>query len=216
MQTLKAQFQAPPQAGHYTFVMHVVCDSYVGFDTKMEVTLVVEEASKAAAMEEEDEISDPEEGKFCFSPCHYVVIHKLTKPSQTRSRASCTRLRAARSRRGNRRRQRRMTPTRRAAPTMMRTIPVRRTRIPSLKTRVFIFFFFPLTLLLLYWVPPKMRGARGCVGVCFVFLFFWLAIGRIARWREGSFFYYRMRARVLIACIYTVSSLSLFSACCWA
>ncbi|KAK3313822.1 Sec63 Brl domain-containing protein [Apodospora peruviana] len=61
MQTLKAQFQAPPQAGHYTFVMHVVCDSYVGFDTKMEVTLIVEEASKAALMKDEEEISEPEE-----------------------------------------------------------------------------------------------------------------------------------------------------------
>ncbi|KAJ5011645.1 Translocation protein sec63 [Colletotrichum sp. SAR 10_99] len=61
MQTLKAQFAAPPQAGHYTFVMHVVCDSYVGFDTKMEVTLVVEEADKAAAMAAEDEISEPDE-----------------------------------------------------------------------------------------------------------------------------------------------------------
>ncbi|WQF76430.1 Putative DnaJ domain, Sec63 domain, immunoglobulin E-set, C2 domain superfamily [Colletotrichum destructivum] len=61
MQTLKAQFAAPPQAGHYTFVMHVVCDSYVGFDTKMEVTLVVEEASKAAAMVAEDDISEPDE-----------------------------------------------------------------------------------------------------------------------------------------------------------
>ena len=66
MQTLKAQFQAPPQAGHYTFVMHVVCDSYVGFDTKMEVTLVVEDASKAAEMEVEDEISEPDEGEFFF------------------------------------------------------------------------------------------------------------------------------------------------------
>ncbi|KXX77163.1 Translocation protein sec63 [Madurella mycetomatis] len=64
MQTLKAQFQAPPQAGHYTFVMHAVCDSYVGFDTKMEVTLIVEEASKAAEMEVEDEISEPDEGEF--------------------------------------------------------------------------------------------------------------------------------------------------------
>ncbi|KAK0629877.1 Sec63 Brl domain-containing protein [Bombardia bombarda] len=62
MQTVKAQFQAPPQAGHYTFVMHVVCDSYVGFDTKMEVTLIVEEASKAARMAVEEEISEPEEG----------------------------------------------------------------------------------------------------------------------------------------------------------
>ncbi|KAJ9152075.1 Translocation protein sec63 [Pleurostoma richardsiae] len=61
MQTFKAQFAAPPQAGHYTFVMHVICDSYVGFDTKMEVTLIVEEASKAAEMAAEDEISEPEE-----------------------------------------------------------------------------------------------------------------------------------------------------------
>ncbi|KAI1078375.1 protein translocation complex component [Whalleya microplaca] len=61
MQTLKAQFAAPPQAGTYTFVMHAICDSYVGFDTKMEVTLRVEDASKAAEMAAEDEISEPEE-----------------------------------------------------------------------------------------------------------------------------------------------------------
>ncbi|KAK3989531.1 hypothetical protein QBC44DRAFT_267016 [Cladorrhinum sp. PSN332] len=63
MQTLKAQFQAPPQPGHYTFVMHAVCDSYVGFDTKMEVTLIVEDASRAAELDQlvEDEISEPEE-----------------------------------------------------------------------------------------------------------------------------------------------------------
>jgi translocation protein SEC63 len=64
MQTLKAQFQAPPQPGNYTFVMHVVCDSYVGFDTKREVTLVVDEASRANEVIEEDEISEPEEGKI--------------------------------------------------------------------------------------------------------------------------------------------------------
>lgn len=62
MQTLKAQFQAPPQAGQYTFVLNLVCDAYIGFDTKMEVTLVVEDASKAGQIEEEDEISEPEEG----------------------------------------------------------------------------------------------------------------------------------------------------------
>ncbi|TVY56293.1 Translocation protein sec63 [Lachnellula cervina] len=61
MQTLKAQFQAPPQAGHYTFVMHLICDSYVGFDTKMEVTLVVDEASKGADIEADDDISEPDE-----------------------------------------------------------------------------------------------------------------------------------------------------------
>jgi translocation protein SEC63 len=67
MQTLKAQFQAPPQAGHYTFVMHLICDSYIGFDTKMEVTLVVDEATKAAEIEAEDDISEPDEGKFHLS-----------------------------------------------------------------------------------------------------------------------------------------------------
>lgn len=60
----KAQFAAPPAPGHYTFVMHVVCDSYVGFDTKMEVTLVVDDAAKAAQVAEEDEISEPDEGEF--------------------------------------------------------------------------------------------------------------------------------------------------------
>ncbi|KAF1364485.1 hypothetical protein EJ07DRAFT_99787 [Lizonia empirigonia] len=61
IQTLKMQFGAPPQAGSYTFVMHMICDSYIGQDTKMEVTLVVEDASKAEEVEEEDEISEPDE-----------------------------------------------------------------------------------------------------------------------------------------------------------
>ncbi|KAF2265151.1 DnaJ-domain-containing protein [Lojkania enalia] len=61
VQTMKMQFGAPPQAGSYTFVMHMICDSYVGMDTKMEVTLKVEEASKAVEMGEEDEISEPDE-----------------------------------------------------------------------------------------------------------------------------------------------------------
>ncbi|KAJ4292181.1 secretory subunit [Collariella sp. IMI 366227] len=79
MQTLKAQFQAPPQAGHYTFVMHVVCDSYVGFDTKMEVTLVVEEASKAGEMGGEDEISEPDEDSI-------AGIMTAAKGGQTKKR----------------------------------------------------------------------------------------------------------------------------------
>jgi translocation protein SEC63 len=70
MQTLKAQFQAPPQAGQYTFVLNLVCDSYIGFDTKMEVTLVVEEASKAAEIEVEDDISEPDEGEFHLTSAH--------------------------------------------------------------------------------------------------------------------------------------------------
>lgn len=61
VQTLKMQFGAPPQAGSYTFVMQMVCDSYIGTDTKLEVTLTVEDASKAEEVEEEDEISEPDE-----------------------------------------------------------------------------------------------------------------------------------------------------------
>ena len=64
MQTLKMQFQAPPQVGRYTFVMHLVCDSYVDMDTKLDVTLVVEDMSKADEIKADEDISEPEEGKF--------------------------------------------------------------------------------------------------------------------------------------------------------
>jgi translocation protein SEC63 len=62
MQTLKMQFQAPPQVGDFTFALHVICDSYLGFDTKMEITLHVEDPAKAAALKEDDDISEPDEG----------------------------------------------------------------------------------------------------------------------------------------------------------
>ncbi len=66
--TLKMQFQAPPQAGEYKFQMHVVCDSYVGFDYKEEAVMKVEEASKAFdGADEEDDISEPEEGESRYS-----------------------------------------------------------------------------------------------------------------------------------------------------
>ncbi|KAI9850824.1 MAG: secretory subunit [Thelocarpon superellum] len=61
MQTLKMQFQAPPQPGQYTFAMHLICDSYVGMDSTMEVTLPVEDAARAEAMVAEDDISEPDE-----------------------------------------------------------------------------------------------------------------------------------------------------------
>ncbi|KAI0128742.1 Sec63 Brl domain-containing protein [Xylariales sp. AK1849] len=61
MQTLKAQFAAPPGPGHYTFVLNVICDSYIGFDTKMEVTLVVDDADKATDVDAESDISEPDE-----------------------------------------------------------------------------------------------------------------------------------------------------------
>lgn len=64
VQTLKMQFQAPPQVGDFTFVMHMICDSYLGLDTKMEITLHIDDPAKAAALEEEDDISEPDEGMF--------------------------------------------------------------------------------------------------------------------------------------------------------
>lgn len=75
VQTLKMQFGAPPQPGHYTFVMHLLCDSYIGMDTKVNITLVVEDGSKAEGVIEEDEISEPDEGMI-FVDFH---IHGETK-----------------------------------------------------------------------------------------------------------------------------------------
>jgi translocation protein SEC63 len=62
IQTLKCQFQAPPMAGQYAFAMHLICDSYIGFDTKMDVVLDVKPVSEAVQEEIEDEISEPDEG----------------------------------------------------------------------------------------------------------------------------------------------------------
>lgn len=85
----KAQFAAPPAPGHYTFVMHVVCDSYVGFDTKMEVTLVVDDAAKAAQVAEEDEISEPDEGELqCYPFPLCFLISLVRRKGTTVSNAS--------------------------------------------------------------------------------------------------------------------------------
>jgi translocation protein SEC63 len=63
--TLKMQFQAPPQPGEFKFQMNMICDSYIGFDHKQEAVMKIDEASKALEVEEDD-ISEPEEGKFNF------------------------------------------------------------------------------------------------------------------------------------------------------
>jgi translocation protein SEC63 len=69
VQTLKMQFQAPPQPAHYKFQMHLACDSYIGFDDKRDVVLSVEDPSSIEEAEWEDEdISEPEEGEF-FASC---------------------------------------------------------------------------------------------------------------------------------------------------
>lgn len=61
--TLKCQFQAPPQVHAFPFRMHLVCDSYVGFDSSVDVVLDVRDVSEANVVESEDEISEPDEGK---------------------------------------------------------------------------------------------------------------------------------------------------------
>ncbi|WEW54831.1 secretory subunit [Emydomyces testavorans] len=61
MQTLKMQFQAPPQTGSFPFTLYVVCDSYIGFDTSRDIVLEVEDLAKAEEMADEDEISEPDE-----------------------------------------------------------------------------------------------------------------------------------------------------------
>ena len=61
MQTFKCQFQAPPQVGQFAFKMHLICDSYVGLDSSLEVVLDVQDMSKVAVVESEEEISEPDE-----------------------------------------------------------------------------------------------------------------------------------------------------------
>lgn len=79
MQTFKMQFQAPPQAGKYQFVMHLICDSYIGMDSKRDVLLNVEDSAKAVEMNAEDEISEPEEGTYTFFRKAFLVV-PLTLP----------------------------------------------------------------------------------------------------------------------------------------
>jgi len=67
MQTIRMQFGAPPGPGDYTFSMHLINDSYVGLDIKQYVTLTVDDASRAEEMEDDGEISEPDEGKGPFA-----------------------------------------------------------------------------------------------------------------------------------------------------
>jgi len=59
--TAKMQFQAPPQAGEYSFTMFCMSDSYLGIDTQQPVRLVVSDPSKVSRIEDIDDISEPEE-----------------------------------------------------------------------------------------------------------------------------------------------------------
>lgn len=82
VQTLKMQFQAPPQVGDFTFVMHMLCDSYLGLDSKVEITLHIDDPAKAVAVEEDDDISEPDEGKpFCPFFCVCIYTNSLLPDS---------------------------------------------------------------------------------------------------------------------------------------
>ena len=59
--TNRFQFQAPPQQGTYSFVLQVICDSYIGSDSEQPITLNVESAEKAEEISSEEDISEPEE-----------------------------------------------------------------------------------------------------------------------------------------------------------
>ncbi|KEF56884.1 translocation protein SEC63 [Exophiala aquamarina CBS 119918] len=59
--TFKCSFQAPPQVHAFPFVMHLVCDSYIGLDSKVDVVLDVKDASEANVVESDEDISEPEE-----------------------------------------------------------------------------------------------------------------------------------------------------------
>jgi len=86
VQTLKMQFQAPPQPGQYRFQMHLVCDSYLGFDYKQEAVLDIEDPAKAEEVESDDDISEPDEGKPAHmqrhTPCNHANIDADTIAGQ--------------------------------------------------------------------------------------------------------------------------------------
>jgi len=72
VQTLKLQFGAPPNAGDISFVMHLVCDAYLGTDIKMNIKLHVDDPSAVERIVEDDEISEPDEGKNNFQIVFFV------------------------------------------------------------------------------------------------------------------------------------------------
>jgi translocation protein SEC63 len=62
VQTMRMTFGAPPEVGEYTFAMHILNDSYLGFDITEYITLNVEDPSNAEVIEDDGEISEPGEG----------------------------------------------------------------------------------------------------------------------------------------------------------
>lgn len=87
VQTLKMQFQAPPQVGDFTFVLHMFCDSYLGLDNTAQITLHIDDPAKAASVEEEDDISEPDEGKF---ELHYQLKNFILTHSRLHRRTNAS------------------------------------------------------------------------------------------------------------------------------
>jgi translocation protein SEC63 len=63
VQTIRMQFGAPPSAGDYGFIMNLINDSYIGLDIEQQITLTVEDVSRAEEIEDEGEISEAGSGK---------------------------------------------------------------------------------------------------------------------------------------------------------
>jgi translocation protein SEC63 len=76
MITLKCPFQAPPQIHAFPFVLHLVCDSYIGLDEKVDVVLDVRDPKEAEIVESDEEISEPEEGTSFPPQPHSYHIHR--------------------------------------------------------------------------------------------------------------------------------------------
>ena len=68
VQTLRMQFQAPPQVGDYNFRAWTVCDSWLGCDAVTQTVMQIQEPKAEDAIEEEEDMSEPEEGKCNRSP----------------------------------------------------------------------------------------------------------------------------------------------------
>lgn len=85
MLTFRCQFQAPPQVANFPFVMHLICDSYIGIDTKIPITLEVKDLSEAEVVESEDEISEPEEDSLA-GQLQAMKTGGLTGPPPTKKK----------------------------------------------------------------------------------------------------------------------------------
>ena len=80
VRTYSVQFQAPPQAGLYTFQALLKSDSFLGSDASRMVKLKVEDAS-VLEVEDEDEISEPEEDSLAGQMA--LMKGQKVKPSRT-------------------------------------------------------------------------------------------------------------------------------------